>query len=68
MIQRTIQVGKTRVDVDKIVAYEPYYSNDEHITLLLLDNGTNFYEMGINFETSEERDDSIIELDKCFKK
>ena len=37
MIQRTIQVGKTRVDVDKIVAYEPYYSNDEHITLLLLD-------------------------------
>lgn len=68
MIQRTIQVGKTRVDVDKIVAYEPYYSNDEYITLLLLDNGTNFFELGINFKTLEERDNSIIELDKCFKK
>ena len=68
MIQRTIQVGKTRVDVDKIVAYGPYYSNDEHITLLLLDNGTNFFKLGINFKTLEERDNSIIELDKCFKK
>ena len=35
MIQRTIQVGKTRVDVDKIVAYGPYNDSEENILFML---------------------------------
>ena len=68
MIQRTIQIGNTRVDVDKIVAYGPYNDSEENILLVLFDNGVNFYDMGVNFKTKEERDAAIVELDRYFKK
>ena len=70
MIQRTVQVGNTRIDIDVISVYGPYKDSDDGdiIMLLTLNNGVNFHDMGVTFKTIEERDAAIVELDRYFKK